>query len=236
MRTVNFSILGVLVILSATSLRAQSVPPVLELPTSQRVTVEIPPPDQLVAKGWAKEGEQVWKRVEDNGVEVVMRRGVAARDHLLAELADSISALQAIDKRTARQDIELLELLIRRDEVEQLDVAAKTLPEPICTGVATFDHWFTSSGFAYVSMDAQTTFIRDAPGPKATSWTRATIIDFNNFSTYEEWNDNDGMGVVVSSFAGIAVPTWSCMGWATGKVTLDGCSVTVDFASPPRYC
>ena len=104
--------------------------------------------------------------------------------------------------------------------------------EPLCSGTAYFDYWLDQD-FAYVFADASTTFVRWLQGATALSQTWVTLNGLTDYG----WSM--GSGLIVESWAGWAMPTWTCSGSFQGMVSLSGlpsCTPATAYFYRPLNC
>ncbi|MEM1205419.1 MAG: hypothetical protein AAGN66_19475 [Acidobacteriota bacterium] len=131
------------------------------------ISAEIGSAADLAATGdWTEVSEGVWQRIYDDGAQAEAAFGAAALEKALDHLDGEILSLSKA--QTRQQKIHRMELELRRDELlgaaeELLASGRATSQQGICSGQATFNHWYGPIWFFTEAVRSTTSY--GEPGP-----------------------------------------------------------------------
>jgi|GEM_PF-4137643 len=196
------------------------------------VSMEVESAQQLLASGWEEIEPGVFRHTFEDGRQAEVRFGAPALEQVLAELDTDIEALRSGEELTADEELQLLELLIRREQLEQVEVQVEEHVEAptkslrdfkqLCGGTAEFIHTYGWESFAYPQADARTTWQQwISLSQSITTYAKAEICTSSNCYTSTDTSD-PGFWRVTSFASGGSAPTWTCTASALGAAFVNG--------------
>lgn len=222
MRNVYISALLLAVLLVASSGAQEKIDSLSISKRMETVAVQFSSTDELVAEGWEPVEPGVWRKTFDNGMESEIALGSAAFERATRRLDARIEALQALESRDVKQDLRLFELLLHREQLDQVRPLTKaSWSEALCTGTASFVHTYGYPyNVAYPLAESETSFARWSSTGTATTYAEASLCG-NGTCVFDSERDDTGYGLTVDAQAG-GIPTWTCTADAYGLVYLGG--------------
>ncbi|MEM7585555.1 MAG: hypothetical protein AAF560_19350 [Acidobacteriota bacterium] len=194
---------------------------------SETSRFELSSVEELAADGWQQTATDIWRKTFDNGDEAEITFGGVALERATQRIEAELEALGSLEKLDERQELRLHELLVRHEELQQVEPRFGDLCGMqtcgLCTGTAIFDHALVRPNFAYPFVQAKTIFGRTSPAGSAMVAAEASFCGTIGCDFPPRVSQSGSQNILTALVtAGGNEPTFSCTGEGWGLVYVYG--------------